>query len=290
MQNRLATPAFAERGDVDSSCRRRQYRPRQLANLTGYKAERANRWPSAPRTAAHPGELTCSPSRSGVDQGRRTRILLLELHQGRSAGAGPGGHRHVGGHCCSLGVERAWLLVRDLSAIPCRSSRRSPRYRCSGLVPYGCWSRRCHYGRPVQRPVRPTSRREGVFDASCDHTAGAANVIAGVFQNAGRRSMSASSLNKSAGARDASSHDRQRGNGCGDQSLFAVRSWLCSIAMFAWASTVVLVGYRTIKPGDLQSVWDDLASVQKVVLLTTFALTGDHPIAVRGAVESGPYR
>ena len=44
------------------------------------------------------------------------------------------------------------------------------------------------------------------------------------------------------------------------------------IAMPALAGLLILVGYRTIKPGDLQSVWTT-GPVQKAVLLTTFALT-----------------
>jgi len=44
------------------------------------------------------------------------------------------------------------------------------------------------------------------------------------------------------------------------------------IAMPALAGLLMLVGYRTIKPGDLQSVWKT-GPVQKAVLLTTFALT-----------------
>lgn len=44
------------------------------------------------------------------------------------------------------------------------------------------------------------------------------------------------------------------------------------IAMPALAGLLMLVGYRTIKPADLQSVWKT-GPVQKAVVLTTFALT-----------------
>ena len=44
------------------------------------------------------------------------------------------------------------------------------------------------------------------------------------------------------------------------------------IAMPALAGLLMLVGYRTIKPDDLQSVWKT-GAVQKAVLVTSFALT-----------------
>ena len=44
------------------------------------------------------------------------------------------------------------------------------------------------------------------------------------------------------------------------------------VAMPALAGLLMLIGYRTIKPGDLQSVWKT-GTVQKAVLAVTFALT-----------------
>ena len=44
------------------------------------------------------------------------------------------------------------------------------------------------------------------------------------------------------------------------------------VAMPALAGLLILIGYRTIKPADLTSVWKT-GAVQKVVLVTTFVLT-----------------
>ena len=44
------------------------------------------------------------------------------------------------------------------------------------------------------------------------------------------------------------------------------------IAMAALAGLLILIGFRTIKPADLQSVWRT-GAVQKAVLVTTFVLT-----------------
>jgi sulfate permease, SulP family len=54
--------------------------------------------------------------------------------------------------------------------------------------------------------------------------------------------------------------------------IFAFAGLVGKIAMPALAGLLILIGFRTIKPADLKSVWKT-GTVQKVVLVTTFLLT-----------------
>ncbi len=100
---------------------------------------------------------------------------------------------------------------------------------------------------------------------------GAANVIAGIFRGMPvGGSMSATSLNKSAGAR--SRLALMIAGVVMAVVIFAFASLVGHIAMPALAGLLMLVGFRTIKPDDLRSVWKT-GTVQKTVLATTFALT-----------------
>ncbi len=82
--------------------------------------------------------------------------------------------------------------------------------------------------------------------------------------------MSATSLNKSAGAR--SRLALMIAGVVMAVVIIAFAGLVGHIAMPALAGLLILVGYRTIKPGDLQSVWKT-GAVQKTVLVTSFALT-----------------
>jgi sulfate permease, SulP family len=96
-------------------------------------------------------------------------------------------------------------------------------------------------------------------------------VIAGVFQGMPvGGSMSATSLNKAAGAR--SRLALIIAGVVMAVVILAFAGLVGYIAMPALAGLLMLVGYRTIKPGDLQSVWRT-GTVQKAVLVVTFALT-----------------
>ena len=55
-------------------------------------------------------------------------------------------------------------------------------------------------------------------------------------------------------------------------TILAFAGLVGEIAMPALAGLLMLIGFRTIKPADLQSVWKT-GNVQKAVLTTTFALT-----------------
>ncbi len=100
---------------------------------------------------------------------------------------------------------------------------------------------------------------------------GVANVAAGLFQGMPvGGSLSASAINKVAGARTRQSLVIASGVMAVVILLFG--GVVGYVAMPALAGLLILVGYRTIKPADLWSVWRT-GSVQKVVLVVTFGLT-----------------
>ena len=109
-------------------------------------------------------------------------------------------------------------------------------------------------------------------DASRDFVGqGAANIASGVFQGMPvGGSVSASALNKAAGARNR-------------QSLFVAGVVMALVilvfgtvigyvAMPALAGLLMLIGFRTIKPDNIATVWRT-GLVQKAVLVVTFVLT-----------------
>ena len=242
----------------------------QLANLTGYKAEGANRVVRALNTLVHPGELHLQSLAVGVI----TIVLILLLERTR---LGPLG-LVVAVIATSAGVAAlGWggvATVNDLGAIP-RSLPLpvAPMLRLipSLLVP----ALSLAFVGLVQGAgisagfPNPDGRYP---DASRDFIGqGAANVIAGVFRGMPvGGSMSATSLNKSAGAR--SRMALMIAGVVMAVVILAFAGLVGYIAMPALAGLLMLVGYRTIKPEDLQSVWKT-GLVQKAVLVTTFALT-----------------
>jgi SulP family sulfate permease len=111
-----------------------------------------------------------------------------------------------------------------------------------------------------------------VPDASRDFVGqGAANIAAGVFQGMPvGGSVSASALSKAAGARS-----RQASLFAGLVMAIVIVAFgraVGYIAMPALAGLLMLIGVRTVKPADLETVWR-VGTVQKVVLVTTFSLT-----------------
>jgi SulP family sulfate permease len=114
---------------------------------------------------------------------------------------------------------------------------------------------------------------------------GAANVASGIFQGMPvGGSVSASALNKAAGARS-----RQSLLIAGLVMAVVVVAFgevVGNIAMPALAGLLMLIGYRTIKPADLLSVWRT-GLVQKVVLVVTFLLTMIVPLQYAVVVGVG---
>ena len=96
-------------------------------------------------------------------------------------------------------------------------------------------------------------------------------MAAGVFQGMPvGGSVSASALNKAAGARS-----RQSLVIAGVVMAVVIVAFggaVGYVAMPALAGLLMLIGYRTIKPADLQSVWKT-GWLQRIVLVITFGLT-----------------
>jgi SulP family sulfate permease len=114
---------------------------------------------------------------------------------------------------------------------------------------------------------------DGEFpDASQDFVGqGAANVAAGIFQGMPvGGSMSASSLVKEAGARSKAA--MLIAGVVMAVSILLLGDAVGYIAMPALAGLLMIVGYRTVKPGDIKAVWRT-GSTQAVVMSVTFVLT-----------------
>jgi SulP family sulfate permease len=242
----------------------------QLANLTGYKAEGANRVARAVDTLINPGELHWQSLLAGLVT--IALILLLErtklgplglvaaviVTSAAVATAGWGDVATVGGlgaipRSLPLPVAPLFRLIPSL-LIPALS------LAFVGLVQGAAIS--ANFPNP-----------DGAYpDASRDFLGqGAANVIAGVFRGMPvGGSMSASSLNKAAGARSRLALAFASVVMAG--VILAFASLVGHIAMPALAALLMLVGFRTIRLSDLQSVWKT-GPVQKAVLATTFVLT-----------------
>ena len=242
----------------------------QLANLTGYKAEGANRVIRAVNTLAHPRELHLQSLAIGV----LTIALILVLERTR---AGPLGLVLAVIVTSASVAVLGWsgvATVRELSEVPrALPLPGAPMLRLVpslvipavslafvGLVQGAAISA----GFPNPDGRYPDASRDFIGQ-------GAANVIAGIFQGMPvGGSMSATSLNKAAGAR--SRIALMIAGAVMAVVIIAFAGLVGHIAMPALAGLLMLVGYRTIKPDDLRSVWKT-GAVQKAVLATSFALT-----------------
>ena len=242
----------------------------QLANLTGYKAEGANRVVRAVNTLIHPGELHLQSLAIGVV----TIALILVLERTR---AGPLGLVLAVIVTSASVAVLGWAgvaTVGELSEIPrALPLPEAPMLRLvpSLVVPAVSLA----FVGLVQGAAISASfpNPDGRYpDASRDFIGqGAANVIAGIFRGmAVGGSMSATSLNRAAGAR--SRIALMIASVVMAVVIIAFAGLVGHIAMPALAGLLMLVGYRTIKPDDLRSVWKT-GAVQKAVLATSFALT-----------------
>ena len=256
----------------------------QLANLTGYKADGANRVIRAINTVIHPGELHLQSLAIGL----LTVALILLLERTR---LGPLGLVLAVVVTSALVAVLGWgsvALVRELSEIPrALPLPQAPMLRLVpslvvpalslafvGLVQGAAIS--ANFPNPDGR--YPDVSRDFIGQ-------GAANVIAGIFRGMPvGGSMSASSLNKAAGAR--SRIALMIAGVVMAVVLLAFAGLVGHIAMPALAGLLMLVGYRTIKPADLQSVWKT-GAVQKAVLLTSFVLTMVIPLQYAVLVAVG---
>jgi SulP family sulfate permease len=241
----------------------------QLANFTGYDAEGANRVVRALNTLLSPGQLDPQTLVIGIATiglillFERTRVGALGLVVAvviTSAGA------------LLLGWQVATL--NDLGVVA--SSLPRPEAPLLALVPALIVpAASLAFVGLVQGASISASfpNADGTYgDVSRDFVGqGAANVASGIFQGMPvGGSVSASALNKAAGART-----RQSLLIAGLVMAIVVVAFgevVGKVAMPALAGLLMLIGFRTIKPADLQSVWRT-GTVQKVVLVMTFLLT-----------------
>ena len=242
----------------------------QLANLTGYKAEGANRVVRAVNTVIHPGELHLQSLAIGIV----TVVLILVLERTR---AGPLGLVLAVIVTSASVAVLGWggvATVGELSEVP--RALPLPEVPMLRLVPsLVVPAVSLAFVGLVQGAAISAGfpNPDGRYpDASRDFIGqGAANVIAGIFRGMPvGGSMSATSLNKAAGAR--SRIALMIAGVVMAVVILAFAGLVGHIAMPALAGLLMLVGFRTIKPDDLRSVWKT-GTVQKMVLVTSFALT-----------------
>jgi len=242
----------------------------QLANLTGYSAEGANRLVRAFNTLISPGELHGASLAVGI----ATIGLILLLERTRLGSLG----LVVAVIATSAAAHWAgWdgvATLRDLGVVA--DSLPRPEWPLLRLVPVLIIpALSLAFVGLVQGAGVSANfpNPDGSYpDASRDFIGqGAANVASGLFQGMPvGGSVSASALNKEAGA-------RSRASLLIASVVMAVvivvfGNAVGAIAMPSLAGLLMLIGYRTIKPADLASVWK-IGSLQKVVLTVTFALT-----------------
>ncbi|WP_407343171.1 SulP family inorganic anion transporter [Pengzhenrongella phosphoraccumulans] len=242
----------------------------QLANLTGYDAQGPNRVVRAVDTLLHPGLLQPATVAVGV----LTIVLIIALERTR---LGPLGLVLAVVVTSGLVAAAGWTDVatlNDLGVVP--ESLPLPVAPMLSLVPsllvpalslaFVGLVQGASISANFPNPDGSYSNVSRDFVGQ-----GAANVAAGVLQGMPvGGSLSASSLNKAAGARS-----RQALVIAGlvmAVVIVAFGTLVGYVAMPALAGLLMLIGYRTIKPPDLQSVWK-AGTVQKAVLSVTFALT-----------------
>ena len=242
----------------------------QLANLTGYAPDGPNRVVRALKTVVSPGQLHWQSVAVGL--ATIGLILLLERTPIGSLGL-------VVAVIATSGAAAAlgWAEVATLNDLGVAvSGLPTPTWPLLGQVPVLLIpAASLAFVGLVQGAgisanfVNP----DGSYpDASRDFMGqGIANVASGVLQGMPvGGSVSASALNKTAGARS-----RQAAVIAGIVMavvIVAFGSAVGNLAMPALAGLLILIGARTITPADLQSVWRT-GVVQKVVLVVTFGLT-----------------
>ncbi|MCB1006561.1 MAG: SulP family inorganic anion transporter, partial [Acidimicrobiales bacterium] len=242
----------------------------QLANLTGHAADGANRVLRALNTVLHPGRLDGRTLAVGV--ATIVLIVVLERTPLRSLGL------VVAVIVSSAAtVAMGWDQVATLDglgvvvdALP-RPELPSLRMVPALVVPAVSLA----FVGLVQGAGITANypNPDGSYpDASRDFVGqGVANVASGLFGGMPvGGSVSASALNKAAGAR--SRWSLVFSSCVMALVIVAFGDVVGRVAMPALAGLLMLVGYRTVKPADLQSVWRT-GPVQKAVLATTFGLT-----------------
>jgi SulP family sulfate permease len=246
----------------------------QLSNLTAYDAQGASRLTRALDTLLHPGRLDGQSLIIGL-----ATIGLIVLLERTPLGALGLVAALIVTSAAAVGLGWHVATVQDLGAT--LGSLPRPQLPDLMLVP------------SLLIPAMSLAlvgliqgagisanfpNDEGRYpDASRDFTGqGVANIASGIFEGMPvGGSVSASSLNKAAGAR--TRHSLLIAGVVMAVIIVALGDLLDQVAMPALAGLLIVVGFRTISPADFSSVWRT-GGVQKVVLLTTFVLTIIIPI------------
>ena len=257
----------------------------QLANLTGYKAEGANRVLRAINTLAHPGQFHLQSLAIGV----LTIALILLLERTKLGPLGLVLAVIVTSAAVAVLGWHGVATVSELSEVPrALPLPVAPMLRLVpslvipavslafvGLVQGAAIS--ANFPNPDGR--YPDASRDFIGQ-------GAANVIVGIFRGMPvGGSMSATSLNKSAGAR--SRIALMIAGVVMAVVIIAFAGLVGHIAMPALAGLLMLVGFRTIQPADLAVGVEDGHRAEDGAGDHLRAHHG-HPAAVRGARRRGP--
>ena len=242
----------------------------QLANFTGYAAPGANRIARTFNTLINPGKLDLQT----IAVGSATIVLILLLERTKLGALGLVVAVFVTSAAAALLGWAHVATLSDLGSIP--RSLPLPQAPKVTLIPvlllpalslaFVGLVQGASISANFLNPDGTTP------DASRDFVGqGIANVAAGAFQGMPvGGSVSASALNKAAGAK--SRQSLVIASLVMAVTILAFAGLVGEIAMPALAGLLMLIGFRTIKPADLQSVWKT-GNVQKAVLTTTFALT-----------------
>ena len=241
----------------------------QLANLTGYSSPLGSRLTRALDTLLHPGRLHWQSVVIGV----ATMVLIVVLER---TPIGPLGLvvAVIVTSAAAMGLGWDVAKVHDLGAELGTLPR--PQFPQWSLVPSLLVPALSLALVGVVQGAGISANfpnPDGSFpDASRDFTGqGVANVASGVFQGMPvGGSVSASSLNKTAGARTRMS--LVIAGAVMAVTILLLGRPIGNVAMPALAGLLIVVGVRTIKPADLTSVWKTGAA-QRVVMVTTFLLT-----------------
>ena len=246
----------------------------QLGNLTGYDSPQDSRLTRALDTVLHPGRL----DGQSVAIGLATIVLIVALERTRVGALGlVVGVVVTSAAANALGWDVA--TVRDLGAtlgtlpnavLPELSLVPSLIVPAVSLALVGLvQGAGISANFPNEDGSYPDPSRDFIGQ-------GVANIASGALEGMPvGGSVSGTSVNKAAGARTRTS--LVVAGIVMAVVLVAFGDAIENIAMPALAALLILVGYRTIKPSDLASVWRT-GVAQRIVLVTTFALTMAIPL------------
>lgn len=242
----------------------------QLENFTGYASDGANRVTRALDTLLSPGQID-GPT---ILVGLATIALIVVLERTRLGALGLVVAVVV---TSAIAHSMRWdsvATLRDLGIVP--DSLPTPELPLLRMVPTLLIPAvsLAFVGLVQGAGISANfTNPDGSYpDASRDFVGqGAANIASGLFRGMPvGGSVSASSLNKQAGARSRLS--LLIAAVVMAVVIVALGNGVSLVAMPALAGLLMLIGYRTVKPADLRSVWKT-GVVQRSVLTATFVLT-----------------